>query len=354
MDVRCERCQTEYEFDDARITEAGVAVRCTTCNYVFKVQKAGTGSGASGPAAGSPPLRPPDAGGAPAPAGFAGGMTPPGGSPLPGIGGSREWKVRQANGNVFTFRELTTLQKWIVERKVSREDQISLNGETWKKLGGIGELASFFQIVDEAQRSVRMAHAADPVVPAAAPEPPRPVAPTPAPPRRTATPSPFSAFPPGPGTEPSLGGPRSGSMAGPMATGPLRSSPTRSEPAFTGFNQPLSGENEDGLDDFHRSSRAGRNLLVGMLLLVIGVGGAYVYWRYREGLETRPAPVEALTTATPPAAPFPSVSGDAGTGAVTAPAPRPKPAEPPRAAESAPEETAKVPLPAEPTTTATA
>ena len=39
MDVRCERCKTEYEFDDARITEAGVTVRCTTCQHVFMVKK---------------------------------------------------------------------------------------------------------------------------------------------------------------------------------------------------------------------------------------------------------------------------------------------------------------------------
>ena len=39
MDVRCERCKTEYEFDDARITEAGVTVKCTTCGHVFKVKK---------------------------------------------------------------------------------------------------------------------------------------------------------------------------------------------------------------------------------------------------------------------------------------------------------------------------
>jgi hypothetical protein len=56
--------------------------------------------------------------------------------------------VRQPSGNVLTFKELTTLQKWIVERKVSREDEISKSGETWKRLGSIAELASFFQAVD--------------------------------------------------------------------------------------------------------------------------------------------------------------------------------------------------------------
>ena len=64
--------------------------------------------------------------------------------------------MRQANGNVFTFKELTTLQKWIVERKVARDDEISLTGESWKRLGNIAELASFFQVVDEAQKGQRL------------------------------------------------------------------------------------------------------------------------------------------------------------------------------------------------------
>ncbi len=69
--------------------------------------------------------------------------------PLP----ATQWRVRQANGNLITFRQLTTLQRWIVERNLSREDEISLGGENWKRLGSIGELSSFFQVVDEAQRA---------------------------------------------------------------------------------------------------------------------------------------------------------------------------------------------------------
>jgi Tetratricopeptide repeat len=64
----------------------------------------------------------------------------------------REWRVRQANGNIFTFREMTTLQKWIIEQKVSRDDEISLSGDQWKRLGNIAELASFFQVVEAAER----------------------------------------------------------------------------------------------------------------------------------------------------------------------------------------------------------
>jgi hypothetical protein len=69
------------------------------------------------------------------------------------VNGKPTWRVRQASGNVFTCRELTTLQRWIVERKVVRDDEISADGERWKRLGNIAELASFFQVVEEAERS---------------------------------------------------------------------------------------------------------------------------------------------------------------------------------------------------------
>ena len=39
MDVGCPKCQTEYELDDARVTEDGVTVKCTTCGHVFRVKK---------------------------------------------------------------------------------------------------------------------------------------------------------------------------------------------------------------------------------------------------------------------------------------------------------------------------
>ena len=39
MDITCERCRTEYEFDESRLGDAGVTVKCTTCGHVFKVKK---------------------------------------------------------------------------------------------------------------------------------------------------------------------------------------------------------------------------------------------------------------------------------------------------------------------------
>lgn len=48
------------------------------------------------------------------------------------------------------FRELTTLQKWIVEGRVNREDEISKSGDRWKRLGSISELEPFFAIFERA------------------------------------------------------------------------------------------------------------------------------------------------------------------------------------------------------------
>ncbi len=146
MDVRCERCRAQYVFDDAQVTEAGLTVQCSNCGHLFRVKKKALvvtvpvrpGESTEVPAIVAPAL---SAATTPAP-------------PHPGASAEkREWRVRQANGNVFTFKELTTLQKWIVERKVSRDDEISLSGDQWKRLGNIAELASFFQVVEAADRS---------------------------------------------------------------------------------------------------------------------------------------------------------------------------------------------------------
>src|SRR6185369_8909322 len=39
MDVRCEKCGTEYELDEARLKPGGVTVKCTTCGHMFKIRK---------------------------------------------------------------------------------------------------------------------------------------------------------------------------------------------------------------------------------------------------------------------------------------------------------------------------
>lgn len=153
MDVGCPKCQTEYELDDARVTEDGVTVKCTSCGHVFRVKKKQLV--VTLPTRGDPPIN-------------------LGNAELPPAPPSREWKLRQPNGNVFPCRDLTMLQKWIIEGKVSRDDEISLSGETWKRLGNIPELASFFQIVDDASKVRAMEALHRPPPPPAPSVPPGP------------------------------------------------------------------------------------------------------------------------------------------------------------------------------------
>jgi predicted Zn finger-like uncharacterized protein len=128
MDIKCEKCGTEYEFDDSRVTEDGVTVKCSTCGHLFKIRKKSF-------VLTEPVVLAKKDGGA---------------DDEPTARGGKNWMVRKADGTILSFKELTTLQKWIVERRVSREDEISKSGENWKRLGGIAELASFFYVVDQA------------------------------------------------------------------------------------------------------------------------------------------------------------------------------------------------------------
>lgn len=119
MDVRCPSCGTDYELDDARVPETGLPVKCSKCGHVFRALKPSV-----------------QANGAPA-------------KTVTGIhAAATEWMIRRMTGEMVRFRELTTLQRWIVERKVSRNDEISKTGKKWEKLGNIPELAIFFQVIE--------------------------------------------------------------------------------------------------------------------------------------------------------------------------------------------------------------
>ncbi|HEY6101073.1 MAG TPA: zinc-ribbon domain-containing protein [Anaeromyxobacter sp.] len=160
MDVRCERCRAQYVFDDDQVTPSGLTVQCTNCGHVFKVKKKELVVTVA--------VKPDEMDGTPLPATAAaprsGGAaaSAPQEPREPAREPPREWHVRQSNGNTFTFRELTTLQKWIIEQKVTRDDEISHSGEQWKRLGNIAELASFFQVVEAAERG--RAQAAPPAI----------------------------------------------------------------------------------------------------------------------------------------------------------------------------------------------
>src|SRR5260221_3068400 len=168
MDVRCEKCQTEYELDESRLKPGGVTVKCTNCGHMFKIRKR-TPTNVGLPAVQGEQPRPRPVSSKPPPAGdeapthrvgssrpideapttrapnradsVLGDGTPSAiGEQGSGPQGERQWLVRLENGEQKTCRELATLQQWIVAGVATRESLISRSGKTWKRLGDINEL----------------------------------------------------------------------------------------------------------------------------------------------------------------------------------------------------------------------
>ncbi len=264
MKVTCEKCGTAYDFDDAKITDTGVKVRCTHCEHVFRVKK--------GPSGDAPRKE------GPIPEAPRRDESPP--PELP-EDKPRRWQIRPPTGGMLEFTEMTTLQRWIVEGRVGREDEISHNGKKWRCLGEIRELETFFVAQERASKP--------PAPPAPPPAPPPPVSPisvtitqaAPAPAPVAMPPTPVVASPP---------------AATAMASAPAAAIPPRRRslalPAFAVF-------------------------------ILAAAGGTYYLWRspldgpWRAWLppkppasdpapaaspaETAPATVAATATSTPPA-----------------------------------------------------
>src|SRR5271168_2021478 len=102
MDVQCERCKTEYEFDDALVSERGTTVKCTNCGHQFKVRR-----------------------------------------PQP-LGAPERWLVRTIDGRELEFRALRELQAAIAQAVITRDDVLSRGGSRPRRLGSIAELEPFF------------------------------------------------------------------------------------------------------------------------------------------------------------------------------------------------------------------
>ena len=103
MDVRCTRCGTEYEFDDALISERGTSVRCTQCGYQFRVYPPQTKSV-----------------------------------------GPDEWVVLTNLGRRVVYRSLRELQSGISRGEVAREDLLARGTAPPRPLGSIAELDPLF------------------------------------------------------------------------------------------------------------------------------------------------------------------------------------------------------------------
>src|SRR5437762_14275922 len=150
MDVRCEKCQTEYELDESRLKPGGVTVKCTNCGHMFKIRKrtpTNVGMPTTGERTRPVSSRPPRPGSVSDELPTVRAASDIGSGPT----NERQWLIRLESGENKTWRELATGQQWIVAGIVTREALISRSGETWKLLGDIPEPNPYFVIPDQAQ-----------------------------------------------------------------------------------------------------------------------------------------------------------------------------------------------------------
>ncbi len=109
MDVRCPQCETLYELDATQLKSKVVTLKCSQCEHVFRFESRASVVQEN----------------------------------------QRRWMVRNlATGDVLYLNTFETLHKWIMEGKVSRDDEISRTGKRWMLLGDIGEFMPIFQVVD--------------------------------------------------------------------------------------------------------------------------------------------------------------------------------------------------------------
>ena len=240
MDIRCPSCKTLYEFNENRIKHGSVKLKCSQCGHVFRVESQA--------------------------------------KPESKAKRTGRWMVRRSNQEVLYFQGLTTLQKWIIDRKVGPEDEISRSGKSWKRLGAITELASFFEVaqsIDSLQKD-RPAPAVAAVTPIAPPSQEE--------------------------LEPDLFDPMAADSqdeAVPPAGGPRLDMDISSEMAPPRPLEPRSvsmGSFDDDLSDYGIQGGGSKvaRVVVALLLVAALIGGGWVYLEHPEwlGLGASPEVVE--------------------------------------------------------------
>lgn len=130
MDVTCPRCQTDYEFDDALVSERGTTVKCTNCGHQFRVFRPKPGAGQ--PAA-APEL----------------------------------WRIERKGGEPIELRSLVELQRAIRAGRVSRDDLLRRGDTPARRVGDIPELEPFFPAPRSggAPNTLPLPSVAEPLVP---------------------------------------------------------------------------------------------------------------------------------------------------------------------------------------------
>lgn len=112
MEVTCDRCGAEYEFEETLISVGGTTVKCTACGHLFKVHR-------------SPAEEASEA------------STPGGDAPA-------AWTLRRPDASTVSLDSLAALTRGIRAGTYGPADEISRSGRAWRRLADIPELQTFF------------------------------------------------------------------------------------------------------------------------------------------------------------------------------------------------------------------
>jgi predicted Zn finger-like uncharacterized protein len=121
MQIRCERCQAEYELDDSQVRGGSVRVHCRACGHVFAVAQPGSNQTAAGASATHAE--------------------------------TADWFLQTPDGKVHRLHGLASVHTWIIEHRITRQDRISTDGHAWQRASELVELLPFFDVVDQANRA---------------------------------------------------------------------------------------------------------------------------------------------------------------------------------------------------------
>jgi predicted Zn finger-like uncharacterized protein len=151
--IICPKCGTEYFLEGDQLEQDGTPVQCSACEHTFTVFASTVDvrtPRSATPRAPAPPPTPKPRPPPPPPAPARTPMPPP--SPVR----SRAASLFLAQGDrVYKVKDISTLQRWIVEKRVLPGDRISPDGKSWEVVSDRADLRPFFALIEQLKATKR-------------------------------------------------------------------------------------------------------------------------------------------------------------------------------------------------------